>query len=590
MMTIKALCNLDEVTRDNYVSSEIEEVFPTLSVPWYVGRPITVMLSDEAETAYYSPAEEKIVVATKLVKEGVVRALEAATLDLTKWSKVTVERLVRTVLFHEASHAMATPAAGLKTWMGNSENAFLLNILEDQRIELLFKEFYLDCDFEMFRELVIPETVTPMDKGFGPKSAFLSFVRRGDMTWASLHPTADLKAMLIKWLVDNRSVTRSTNQWQLWDFVRNAQKIWERFQEIFQNGQTPQKQPQQNQSLQGPGGQGQNSQDNSQQPQQGQEPPEDKDSPQGGQQGQNNNKGQKKDKQSGGGAGGPQQKDDKSTKSDKSKDSEDQKDAQEGKPTPSDSPFDNIEGYSLKTEDGSFADQMGWEEPHADPTLERELMRIFGASEKRKKATASARDAYSGKLNVRSFSRENDNNGKIFIRSGNGGHKGFAKWHLNLWLDESGSMDYNEEAVNMLLTALFRVEKKIKDFSWTWIGCGDGQRIYSKKNHPEKYTAWDGTHLKPEVFEQMKMVTKRDAINLNVVLYDGSAGGGNNWKVFNRKDSIVITDKSNERAILGAWGVDYRQHKGKLKIIRSNYADVLIKTLIKELELLTNKM
>ena len=583
-MKIKEVVSLDEVM-GVVIKNEIESVFPTLSISLYLGRALEggASLVDEQETSFYSPVKDMIVISSRNVTTAID---EAISLAKGEYLELSIEELVRTVLYHEVSHAILTPPGLMEEFRYRATTPAIANIVEDQRIETLCERFFHKAEFKKFRELLIPETVDPSNTEYYTcQNLFLCFVRRGDKSIAS-QKTIDL---LIETLVKGKVLNGQSRRYsipQYQDYIIGICNTWESFREDFQKAQAQQSQQKQSQkqSQQEPP---QNTIIDAVQGQSG----ESQEQPQG--------QSQEQSQQGQSGKSQEQQQEDSQTQSQKEpqgqsqEDEDSQEQSQKGQSQDSGSDEDDDiykelgDNYSLNPEDGTLSSLTGLKEQRKDVTLEREFNRIFSASEKRKNLAASARDAYSGRLNVKAFATETQNDGKIFIRPGDGYHKGSTRYHLNLFLDESGSMSKNVVTINKLITALNNTERKIKDFSWTWIACENGQKIYSKNEEPAEYVSKGGTWLTGEIWGQFKAVQRRDAANLNVVLYDGDADGDGNWAVFNRRDCIVVTDTENQSDIRRAWG---RKVQGEAIIIDGNYAEELINVLIKHLGILINKI
>ena len=82
----------------------------------------------------------------------------------------------------------------------------------------------------------------------------------------------------------------------------------------------------------------------------------------------------------------------------------------------------------------------------------------------KRKRESGAISAYSGVFNPRMVTREDK---KFFVHKNRlGSNKEFSKYHLNLFIDVSGSFRYNQTKVNEMLEALERIERKNPDFSF----------------------------------------------------------------------------------------------------------------------------
>ncbi len=105
--------------------NEAEKLLQQLPVAFYLKRKLDVKL-DYANTSYIDIYNNKLVVSYN-------QLTELSTAD---------EKDVRCCLYHEVSHAFLTP---LKLKMND-----ILNIFEDERIETICKNYYLDTDFKSF--------------------------------------------------------------------------------------------------------------------------------------------------------------------------------------------------------------------------------------------------------------------------------------------------------------------------------------------------------------------------------------------------------------------------------------------------------
>lgn len=115
--------------------AQVETILKTLPIGYYIGRNIKVSLSEAEECSFYDQINDEILISY----QQLLKPFESV-------EKVEdVETFVRTMLYHEVSHAMLTP----KMKMTN-----ILNIFEDERIETLLKDYYQNTDFKRFVKLV----------------------------------------------------------------------------------------------------------------------------------------------------------------------------------------------------------------------------------------------------------------------------------------------------------------------------------------------------------------------------------------------------------------------------------------------------
>jgi len=105
--------------------NETEKLLQQLPVAYYLKRKLDVKL-DYADTSYIDIFSNKLVISYNQLMH-----LENPT-----------EKDVRCLLYHEVSHAFLTP---LKLYMSD-----IVNIFEDERIETICKNYYLDVNFKEF--------------------------------------------------------------------------------------------------------------------------------------------------------------------------------------------------------------------------------------------------------------------------------------------------------------------------------------------------------------------------------------------------------------------------------------------------------
>lgn len=145
--------------------NQVKKILDTLPIGYYLGHSIPpVKLSKESESTYINQITEEITVSF----QNVQTMLQNAPDD------IGVESVVRGLLYHEVSHAVLTPAIqffpegmcfdgndlscafdrikhaykkrfGRELSFENCKDFF--NIVEDERIETLLKDYYLNVDF-----------------------------------------------------------------------------------------------------------------------------------------------------------------------------------------------------------------------------------------------------------------------------------------------------------------------------------------------------------------------------------------------------------------------------------------------------------
>ena len=111
--------------------AKCESIVNTLPIGFYTGRRIGITIDKDAETSFYDPMEDKIVVSYPII---------AMRMKQTPEGTCDAEEAVRSMLYHEVSHAILTPASEMR-------NSFQLNCMEDERIETVLRHYYHGVDF-----------------------------------------------------------------------------------------------------------------------------------------------------------------------------------------------------------------------------------------------------------------------------------------------------------------------------------------------------------------------------------------------------------------------------------------------------------
>ena len=111
----------------------VKEILVRLPISYYLKRGTSVVLSKEESESFIDLISGSIVVSYDRVKES-----KAET-------KEELEKDIRTLLYHEISHAILTPRPSKYIIDKNIFNCF-----EDERCETLLKDYYLDVDFKEY--------------------------------------------------------------------------------------------------------------------------------------------------------------------------------------------------------------------------------------------------------------------------------------------------------------------------------------------------------------------------------------------------------------------------------------------------------
>lgn len=221
---------------------------------------------------------------------------------------------------------------------------------------------------------------------------------------------------------------------------------------------------------------------------------------------------------------------------------------------------------------------------YVNQEMYEQLKQIFDNSRNTRHRSSSAINAYSGKFDPRSVARDDY---KYFVQANRVGHiKAYSKIHLNLFIDESGSMDSNEFRINQLLYSLKRLVKENPNFSMTIVYCGISERI----DNDSLMHAWGGNDLDEKIYSIYNSIQQYDAINCNIVLFDGDAytdadcksyANGRTFNAFNHDNCIIVSNESNKDYI-------YKYCKAAKVIITNDYVNEFYNAIIKNLYTILN--
>lgn len=117
--------------------NQIEDIFKTLPIGYYLGRNIENKLC-RGMNSYFDPVRDTIVIGADLIIESVRNIND---------NFITLEEMVRGLLYHEISHVLLTPKTLKSNSFTDAEND-AINILEDERIETVMSHVYYGVNFK----------------------------------------------------------------------------------------------------------------------------------------------------------------------------------------------------------------------------------------------------------------------------------------------------------------------------------------------------------------------------------------------------------------------------------------------------------
>ena len=508
-------------------------------IGYYVGRNVDVTIGDKDDT-YFDLVKGSIVISYPTIKDN-ARLIK---------TDADAEKSVRHLIFHELSHALLTPRI--------LHIDMVLNVFEDERIESILKNYYLDTDFKAFVKKLNGFKNQPPENEWDAWYQLVRY-RRGPVYFLSrVHEIIDdythLDIAVSRIDTEIRSSIRNYEaevnhlyeEFVKWYNQTNPSdlKIDKSLKDLMQNGE----------------GDGQSDDNNNRQTQVST-----------GLSNANNNQSDNNNN-----------KDDLEKALQKLLESlkDSKKDLLMEVPKVDDkaNKFANVSSIeAIDVNEGDYDDlytiiddsddKAGglWHRPGKDDDKAKQkadkavfdmIDSLISLLKTTRKNNGSSIAAYSGVINPRNVIRDDY---KYFMQQNRKGHASvYSKMHLNMFIDCSASFKDNDEKVNTLLWALTKFERAVPDFSYDLISCGVGQKLRPKYNRTQ--SSYDGTVLTDDIFDMFKKQQFTNAVNMNIVLYDGKVNHlhkykttgkciESNWEAFNDVNTVIIVDDSNEEAV-----------------------------------------
>lgn len=484
--------------------AKIDQILKTLPVGYYLGHNIKVILSKQNES-YLNYVDNEIVISAPMIQE----ALESQT-DENK-----IEQYVRTLLYHEISHTIMTPKILFERLCDRDKQ--IVNIFEDERIETILKDNFINVDFKdfLFNVTNVDEVIENKDT----MSKFYSIVRyrKGEKTFVDL---------VDKIILTYQNINYDSNEFlDYGDYRKQIIKLYELIDEY-----------------------------------------------------QEKNKQQTKNKENN------DNNDEKSQQKDINKTYE----------------YDeNNENETLKESIKKMNDCLDCTNSIRknkilnQTTLKQTLEKIeakFNVQSindsikhqlRKSGLNGNATSSYTGKFNYRLIQ---NNDYKYFTSvSSNNSYRQYQKFHLNLFIDNSGSFSKNRTIVNYILKNLSNFESENHNFSFDLITINTSIEEYDKK-HRWIEKCFGSNSLLKEIYNVVRKHQQYQATIYNIILFDGDACCEStyeepikeqckNFKAFDHSNFTIISDKSNEKYL--------KRIKEARIILTANYTDELIDNISK---------
>ena len=467
---------------------EVKKVFDTLPVGYYIGRDVKRELSKSEDGSYYDPMNDKITISFPFIKEG-----------LDKSETTDIENDIRTLLYHEVSHAFLTPKTLINTFrrhgtrcgynelmIGISFNS-IINIFEDERIERIFDNYFYGVNFRKYCERV--NDWKGISHASNIQEAWFDFIRFR----TTVKRCEKLLPQIDEIIKMNNTLTNLSNDISSWNY---CSYVWKLFINFFCEWKE-----------------------------------EDKTNKESNKSDTTSESSESKIKTSGDSSS--ENKEKTSSKKDESEISNNSDD---------ENPI--ISSKELQKLINNISEQ------YIDKNIIDTFTLLFNKNSKVTKKNSAAINAYSGVFDPRSVIRDDY---KFFLQSNRVGHqKAFSKMKLNLFIDRSGSFYPSVPMVNKIIYALQKIEKINPDFEFDVVTIGMDERLLPKNNRT--FNAEGGNAITPALKKIYNSLQNSKYQTINILLFDGNCHTDcdfedcENLSVFNNKKSIVISEDSNEAA------------------------------------------
>jgi len=497
----------------NLTYAKCETILNTLPIGYYTGRRVKTSLDRNEETSFYSPIEDTIVISYPIIAERLSKLPDTAD----------DEEAIRSMLYHEVSHAILTPLV-----LAPSE---INNIFEDERIETVLRNYYHNVNF---RKQILDLHGGHAPKATNAKQAFYNAVRFGLGTGKV---QKEINRMLKKYSEINRFTERYNRMGKgAVNYENDIEDLYYMISKEFESEPESFNEPE------------------------GQE----------GESKQMDSLDNKSDKGNGEGNTGNEEtaqlQDMPSKIGDKER-----------------GILVDIE--TIKRMVGAcVSNEPHLQEEDMQRLAEfQKTVETIISNFNKKNSGGSGINAYSGVFNPRAVARKDY---RFFERSmSTQGNNRFGSCHLNLIIDCSGSFFPNVDLTNAILSTLSEVERKNKNFSMDVVFINHTIKI-CRNVRQRHMKAWGGNEIPSNIKEILLKLQKPQTCNYNIILFDGDAMCNNNekkigektqlFRAFDMKQTTLITDPENKPYL----GKGFTSTK---VVITTNYTQELVNNITRAL-------
>ena len=189
-----------------YSKTEVEKVIKTLPISYYAFKEMSVRLTDEDRT-YINLATYAINISYPMIR----KAMEDAE---RKDIEMDAESVCRALLYHEVSHALLTP-------MDMKNNPAYYNIFEDERIETVLYNYYINVDFK-----ANVKHICGWDKPHEPRNADEAFFQTVRFRYGKPEHLKRVKQIIERYSTINTSRSHATSE-ALSNYEKSIKALYE---------------------------------------------------------------------------------------------------------------------------------------------------------------------------------------------------------------------------------------------------------------------------------------------------------------------------------------------------------------------------
>lgn len=560
----------------------VKAIFDTLPTGYYLGRRITTILNETSANSYYDVANDKLIISAPMI-------LDACSSIDPKNS----EEVIRGLLYHEVSHVLLTGETPSR--YVNARNRMPFNILEDERIETILKDFYMNVNFRKNVFILNKYDGTTQPKTADQAFYYLVRYHIGDEEWIE---------KLFNFINSYKNLNAASSRWDWDDYVDACVRFYNEFINWY-NSQPAQNMPENGNSNESDNSNGSNTNsDNTEESDDTEDSDNDtEDSDNDGNASMDNGSIEGDSEDTNESSNENTTSGDSNTPSENESQTQSQGDISSKSNNNHGISDDMASGDSEDTDDSSNSQDI-YEElaneteettntydaqieraihnvfnKYENDKLQKNISKILDMAQKKKGMFEGAKHGYSGKIDPKAMMDRNSRDSfKWWTKHSIGGNlNGIAKTHFNLFIDSSGSMDENENQINTLLRALSKIKSSTFDFDVITI-----DTVITEWDQMRIYKADGGTELDNDIAPVIRKHQKPNCNTFNIVVFDGEAHdpcdkAEEPFRHFDTPNTILVVDRQNERYISDI-------SKARKVVVKGNYAENFIDEILNLLE------